>query len=71
MTQQEQIKIINGYVVAGVPESSLKRMCREAKICYPELMKELRGQTMGVVNDEAIVYPCDIINFIKGHPVLD
>ena len=71
MTQQERIKIINGYVVAGVPASSLKNLCREAKISYPKLIKELRGQTMGVVNDEAIVYPCDIINFIEGRPVLD
>jgi len=68
---EEQIKIVDLYTVSGVPVYQLKKMCREAKISYPKLMKELRGQTCAVVGNIGIIYPCDIIRFIKHLPVID
>ena len=68
MEKYKQEEIVNHYTREGVPMSSLKRMCREAKISYPKLCKFLNGQTMGLIGNEPIVYPGDIIRFIKGLP---
>ncbi len=71
LTKEQQTKIVGQYTVHGVPMSSLKQMCRDAKISYPKLKKALYGQTMGVVNNEGMVYPGDIINFINGGYIWD
>jgi len=71
LTIDEKINIVNNYTIQGVPESLLKKMCRDARISYPKLMKELTGQTMALVGNEGVIYPSDIIRFIKNLPVID
>lgn len=68
MDKYKQEEIVNHYTIEGVPMSSLKKMCREAKISYPKLCKFLNGQTMGLCGLEVMVYPWDIIRFINGLP---
>jgi len=63
--------IVDLYTVSGVPSSSLKRMCKEAKISYPKLMKFMRGQTCGIVGNEPLIYSWDIKRFINNLPVTD
>lgn len=65
MTKEQ---IVDSYTVQGVPQPSLKRMCKEAKISYPKLMKWLQGQTMALVGGEPMIYPWDIKRFINGLP---
>ena len=71
MTKKKQVEIMERYVIQGVPYSSLPRMCREAKISYPKLMKYLRVQTMAIVGGEGVVYSWDIERFINGLPCID
>lgn len=64
-------KIISSYVVSGVPASSISNMCKELNINEKGLEEYLYGQTMGLIGDEAIVYECDILRFVRNQPVID
>ena len=63
-TRKEQEEIVDRYTTTGVQGSSMKSMCREAKISYPKLVEFLQGQTMGMVGKEPMIYPWDIKRFI-------
>jgi hypothetical protein len=64
-------KIIDQYTVTGVPMSNIKNMCDELNISETRLMDFLKGQTMGLVGGEGMVYPWDIKRFINNLPNID
>lgn len=65
----KEIKIIDSYTVTGIPFSSLPRLCKELNINEEGLHEYLQGQTMGLVGGEGLVYPHDIIRYLRRLPV--
>jgi len=67
----EKEKIVKGYVVSGVPLSSMPKLCKELKVNYNDFEKFMFGQTMGLIGGETIIYECDILNFLSVERFFD
>lgn len=63
--------IVDKFTVSGVPTSLIPEMCKELNINEDMLNEFMRGQTMGMVGGEGVVYASDIKRFIRGLPVID
>lgn len=68
---QNKKDILRQYVVSGVPDSSLKAMCKELDINEEKLREYLRGQTCALVGNEPLIYSWDIERFLNNLPVID
>lgn len=67
--KQPKLKLIRDGSLEGYTISNIKEVLSEEG--FASFAKWISGQTMGVYKDELVVYPVDLVRFIKGLKPLD
>lgn len=67
--KKPKLKLIRDGLLEGYTISNIKEVM--SKEGFATFTKWISGQTMGVYKDELVVYPVDLVRFIKGLKSLD